>query len=165
MLLAGVTLLPLLLRPELPQPLLALMPLPQPRLAPTDFPISPEREAVLFSQLDAADREWQPKAVPIPGGGTRYTYKRRAGDPPLNLAQIKLLMLNPPTFVVERRTIALLLLKWLHHLSKANWSLSNLASLLRLNLFTYRALEQWLHEPLQTPPLLPSPTQLSLALA
>jgi len=61
--------------------------------------------------------------------------------------------------------IALLLLKWLHHLSKANWSLSNLASLLRLNLFTYRTLEQWLHEPLQTPPLLPSPTQLSLALA
>jgi hypothetical protein len=34
--------------------------------------------------------------------------------------------------------IALLLLKWLHHLSKANWSLSNLASMLRLNLFTYR---------------------------
>jgi IS4 transposase len=32
--------------------------------------------------------------------------------------------------------IALLLLKWLHHLSKANWSLSNLASMLRLNLFT-----------------------------
>jgi hypothetical protein len=61
--------------------------------------------------------------------------------------------------------IALLLLKWLHHLSKANWSMSNLASLLRLNLFTYRDLSQWLHEPLQTPPLLPSPTQLTLALA
>jgi len=28
--------------------------------------------------------------------------------------------------------IALLLLKWLHHLSRAGWSLSNLASLLRL---------------------------------
>ena len=34
--------------------------------------------------------------------------------------------------------IAFLLLKWLHHLSKANWSWSNLASMLRLNLFTYR---------------------------
>ena len=34
--------------------------------------------------------------------------------------------------------IAILLLKWLHHLSKAKWSLSNLASMLRLNLFTYR---------------------------
>ncbi len=61
--------------------------------------------------------------------------------------------------------IALLLLKWLHHLSKANWSLSNLASLLRLNLFTYRDLIQWLHQPLQTPPLLPPPTQLILPLA
>jgi IS4 transposase len=29
--------------------------------------------------------------------------------------------------------IALLLLKWLHYLSQANWSLSNLASMLRLN--------------------------------
>lgn len=41
--------------------------------------------------------------------------------------------------------IALLLLKWLHHLSKAKWSLSNLASMLRLNLFTYRDLLTWLH--------------------
>jgi hypothetical protein len=53
--------------------------------------------------------------------------------------------------------IALLLLKWLQHLSKANWSLSNLASMLRLNLFTYRELTKWLHEPMQTPPLIPPP--------
>ena len=52
--------------------------------------------------------------------------------------------------------IALLLLKWLHHLSKANWSLSNLASMLRLNLFTYRELTKWIHNPMETPPLLPS---------
>lgn len=32
--------------------------------------------------------------------------------------------------------LALLLLKWLHYLSKAGWSLSDLASMLRLNLFT-----------------------------
>jgi len=32
--------------------------------------------------------------------------------------------------------VALLLLKWLHFLSTAGWSLSNLASVLRLNLFT-----------------------------
>jgi hypothetical protein len=61
--------------------------------------------------------------------------------------------------------ISLLLLKWLHHLSKANWSLSNLASLLRLNLFTYRELTKWLHDPMQTPPLVPQPEQLMLALA
>ena len=36
--------------------------------------------------------------------------------------------------------IGLLLLKWLHDLSNANWSLSNLVCMLRLNLFTYREL-------------------------
>jgi hypothetical protein len=61
--------------------------------------------------------------------------------------------------------IAILLLKWLHHLSKAKWSLSNLASMLRLNLFTYRDLRKWLDDPFQTPPLLPESEQLTLALA
>jgi hypothetical protein len=61
--------------------------------------------------------------------------------------------------------IALLLLKWLHHLSKANWSLSNLACMLRLNLFTYRELSKWLHNPMETPPLLPVAEQLALVLA
>jgi hypothetical protein len=60
--------------------------------------------------------------------------------------------------------IAMLLLKWLHHLSKANWSLSNLATMLRLNLFTYRDLREWLHNPFGTPPILPAPEQLRLAL-
>ena len=58
--------------------------------------------------------------------------------------------------------IALLLLKWLHHLSKANWSLSNMASMLRLKLFTYRELTKWLHNPSGTPPLLPVAEQLRL---
>ncbi len=58
--------------------------------------------------------------------------------------------------------IALLLLKWLHHLSQANWSLSNLASMLRLNLFTYRDLTSWLHSPMETPPLHPPIEQLTL---
>jgi len=61
--------------------------------------------------------------------------------------------------------IAMLLLKWLHHLSKASWSLSNLASMLRLNLFTYRELTKWLHNPMETPPLLPVPEQLSFAMS
>ena len=61
--------------------------------------------------------------------------------------------------------IALLLLKWLHHLSKANWSLSNLASMLRLNLFTYRDLSAWLDNPFGTPPILPESQQLNLGLA
>lgn len=61
--------------------------------------------------------------------------------------------------------IALLLLKWLHHLSKAAWSLSNLATMLRLNLFTYRNLRDWLDDPYQTPPIEPLPEQLELPLA
>ena len=60
--------------------------------------------------------------------------------------------------------IVLPLLKWLHHLSQAGWSLSNLASMLRLNLFTYRDLTQWLANPMETPPLLPAAEQLTLAL-
>ena len=60
--------------------------------------------------------------------------------------------------------IAILLLKWLHHLSKAQWSFSNLASLLRMNLFTYRNLSRWLENPFGTPPLVPPAEQLTLAL-
>lgn len=61
--------------------------------------------------------------------------------------------------------LALLLLRWLHHLSKAGWSLSNLASMLRLNLFTYRNLRDWLDDPFNTPPLQPLPEQLEMALS
>lgn len=61
--------------------------------------------------------------------------------------------------------LALLLLKWLHHLSKAGWSLSNLAAMLRLNLFTYRDLRDWLDDPFHTPPLIPLPEQLELSLS
>ena len=60
--------------------------------------------------------------------------------------------------------LALVLLKWLHYRSRASWSFSNLASLLRLNLFTYRDLNQWLTNPFGTPPLVPLPLQLSLAI-
>lgn len=60
--------------------------------------------------------------------------------------------------------IALLLFKWLHFISKAKWSLSNLAAMLRLNLFTYRELIEWLHKPFDTPPLVPKPSQEPLPL-
>jgi len=60
--------------------------------------------------------------------------------------------------------IAILLLKWLHHLSKAKWSLSNLAAMLRLSLFTYRDLQTWLDDPFRTPPILPDSQQLTLRL-
>jgi len=58
--------------------------------------------------------------------------------------------------------IAMLLLRWLHFLSKKNWSFSNLAVLLRMNLFTYRDLNDWLSDPFGTPPLQPQQLQLDL---
>ena len=60
--------------------------------------------------------------------------------------------------------ISLLLLKWLHFISKSGWSFSNMASMLRMNLFTYRNLLEWLDDPFQTPPLEPAPEQLTLGL-
>ena len=60
--------------------------------------------------------------------------------------------------------IAMLLLKYLQLRSKLGWALSNLVAFLRWNLFTYRDLWEWIDDPFQTPPLLPSIRQLSLDL-
>lgn len=60
--------------------------------------------------------------------------------------------------------IALLLLRWLHHLSKANWSFSNMAAQLRFNLFTYRSLLEWLADPLGCPPITPEVPSVQLML-
>ena len=60
--------------------------------------------------------------------------------------------------------IALLLLRWLHYLSQAGWSFSNLASMLRLNLFTYRDLRDWLDQPFGTPPEITAPEHFQLEL-
>jgi hypothetical protein len=57
--------------------------------------------------------------------------------------------------------IAMLLLRWLHFLSKRNWSFSNLAALLGMNLFTYRDLKDWLSDPFHTPPLQPQQLELN----
>jgi hypothetical protein len=68
----------------------------------------PQRDADdrLLQQLAIADRQWWPRAEPLPGGGTRYVYRRRPGDPELTLGQIKELMRQPPTFAYERQRIA-----------------------------------------------------------
>lgn len=81
----------------------------QPTALPLPSALSVARTPALFARLDQADREWIPRAIPLPGGRTRYVYKRRAGDPPLDVEQIKWLMRNPPSFATERRTIQLLL--------------------------------------------------------
>jgi len=57
--------------------------------------------------------------------------------------------------------IAILLLKILQFKSSFAWALSNLAALLRWNLFTYRELWQWINRPFDTPPESP-PEQIEL---
>jgi len=61
--------------------------------------------------------------------------------------------------------IAMLLIRFLQLKSKANWSFSNLAYFLRMNLLVYRDLWDWLNDPFEAPPPPPdptSPTQLDL---
>ena len=58
--------------------------------------------------------------------------------------------------------IAILLLKFLQMKSSWNWSLSNLAAMLRFNLLTYRDLWAWLDAPFDVPVVEPPPRQLSL---
>jgi hypothetical protein len=58
--------------------------------------------------------------------------------------------------------IATLLLKYLQFRSKCNLPLCRLVALLRLNLFSYRNLWDWLDDPFETPPDLPNP-QLEMA--
>jgi hypothetical protein len=60
--------------------------------------------------------------------------------------------------------IAMLLIKYLKFRAALSWSMSNLIALLRLNLFTYRDLWEWLNHPFETPPLEPQPIQRALPL-
>ena len=55
--------------------------------------------------------------------------------------------------------IALLLLTYLQLQARFGWSLSNLVALLRMNLFVYRDLWAWLHEPFTAPPVPAEPRQ------
>ncbi len=93
--------LPLPLDP--PPPLAALLPPPSPGgLQGID-------ESTLMDQLARADAAWIPRAEPLPDGRTRYHYKRRSGDPQLSVAEIRSLILNPPSFGQEREGIRELL--------------------------------------------------------
>lgn len=56
--------------------------------------------------------------------------------------------------------IAILLLKYLQMKARFGWSLSNLVALLRMNLFVYRDLWDWLNNPFSAPPPEPSPVQM-----
>jgi hypothetical protein len=60
----------------------------------------------ILEQLALADRQWVPKAELLANGSTRFSYKRRAGEPSLSIDQIKGLMRHPPTFSMERQSIS-----------------------------------------------------------
>jgi IS4 transposase len=59
--------------------------------------------------------------------------------------------------------IAILLLKYLKVRSRYSWSLSNLVALLRLNLFSYRDLWEWIDKPTEPPPAVQEQEQLALS--
>ena len=59
--------------------------------------------------------------------------------------------------------IAMLLVRYLQMKSRFNWSFSNLLYFLRMNLFVYRDLWDWLHAPFVPPDPHHHPTQLPLA--
>jgi hypothetical protein len=61
--------------------------------------------------------------------------------------------------------IAMLILRYLQLKSSSDWSLSNLAALLRINLFVHRDLWAWLNEPFESPPKLPQAPQGALPFA
>jgi len=88
-----------LIVPSLPGP----PPLADVAIAPAKRGASGQQH--VLDQLAIADQQWQPRAEPLPGGGTRYVYRRRPGDPELSIHQIKALMANPPTFARERQVI------------------------------------------------------------
>jgi len=60
--------------------------------------------------------------------------------------------------------IAILVLKYLKVRSTFGWSMSNLVALLRMNLFTYRDLWEWINKPTEVPSLIEDIKQLSLRL-
>ena len=59
----------------------------------------------------------------------------------------------------------MLILRYLQLQAKFAWSLSNLAALLRRQLFVYRDLARWLDEPFEAPPALAGQPDLQLLLA
>ena len=61
--------------------------------------------------------------------------------------------------------IALLLIKWMKHQSRAGWCLSLMAAALRWNLFVYRDLREWLDDPTSWKADPPSIAQLNLPIS
>jgi DNA-directed RNA polymerase subunit RPC12/RpoP len=84
-------------------------------VARIDPPPEPERRPLallqgdLVDRLSEADHSWIPTTEPVPGGGIRYRYRRRPGEPELSVAELRQLIVNPPDHSEERLAIASLL--------------------------------------------------------
>lgn len=63
----------------------------------------------LLAELERADQQWRPRVEPLPGGGSRYWYRRQPDEAPLSLAEIRRLVTHPPRFTAERLAITSLL--------------------------------------------------------
>lgn len=80
-----------------------------------DPPPEPQRRPLallqgdLVDRLSEADRSWIPTTEPLPGGGIRYQYRRRLGEPELSIAELRQRIVNPPDHSEERLAISTLL--------------------------------------------------------
>lgn len=79
-------------------------PAPDPSLRPMAL-----IEGGLLEDLKEADRQWIPRAEPLAGGGIRFLYRRRAGEPELSVDELQALIDAPPDHDEKRRAIAELL--------------------------------------------------------
>jgi hypothetical protein len=106
--------------PRTPDTLAALRVLPEPLREvllsrapapprPGDFVIGTGTLPGLLERLAAADRDWIPRAEPLPDGRVRYLYKRRVDEPMLTLEQIRHRMRFPPSREPERAAITALI--------------------------------------------------------
>jgi hypothetical protein len=94
--------LPWLQRQDLPLPLAGVLP-------PAPAGLEGIDKGRLLHSLAQADATWTPRAELLADGRISYHYKRRSGDPPLSIAEIRRLMADPPRFEAEREAIGNLL--------------------------------------------------------
>jgi hypothetical protein len=116
-------------------------------------------EAVLFRRVEILDAEKQERVVFLSNllvfGATTIAaiYKDRLKQT-LKIKTFVGTSANAVRTQVWTALIAMLVLKYLQLKSQFSWSLSNLAALLRQQLFFYRDLYVWLDDPFQAPPAL-----------
>ena len=116
-------------------------------------------EAVLFRRVEILDAEKQERVVFLSNllvfGATTIAaiYKDRLKQT-LKIKTFVGTSANAVRTQVWTALIAMLVLKYLQLKSQFSWSLSNLAALLRHQLFFYRDLYVWLDDPFQAPPAL-----------